>query len=135
MTTTEMNAALVRQLYAAFARRDIDAMLEFLDADVEWGEPSNPFNPAGGTRHGHAGFMEWLSIGRQAEEVLALEPRKTLAGDDTVAVIGFTKCLAKPTGKIYESDFVHVITVQDGKVVRFQEFFDTFAAAEAFRSS
>lgn len=129
------NVSLVQKLYAAFARRDIDAMLEFLDADVEWGEPPNPFNPSGGTRYGHAGFMEWLNIGRQAEEVLALEPRKTLASDDTVAVIGFTKCLARRTGKIYETDFVHVITVRDGKVVRFQEFFDTFAAAEAFRGS
>ncbi len=129
------NIALVQQVYDAFARRDIGTMLNFLDANVEWGEPPNPFNPAGGMRHGHAGFLEWLQVGNQAEEVLVLEPRKFLAGEDTVAVIGFTKCLAKPTGKMYETDFVHVVTVKDGKVARFQEFFDTFAAAEAFRNN
>lgn len=128
------NIALVQQLYGAFAKHAIGAILNVLDANVEWGEPPNPFNPAGGTRHGHAGFLEWLNIGKQAEEVLQLEPRKFLVDGDTVAVIGFTKCLAKPTGKIYETDFVHVITVRDGKVTRFQEFFDTFAAAEALRN-
>ena len=32
-----------------------------------------------------------------------------------------------------ERDFVHLVTFKDGRVVKFQEFFDTFAAAEAFR--
>ncbi len=127
------NVNIVQQLYAAFARRDINAMLDKLSPDVVWGEPSNPFNPAAGTRHGHEGFMEWLNVGRQAEEVLASELQKFLTDSDTVAVVGHTRCLAKETGRSYETDFVHLIILRDGKVVRFQEFFDTFAAAEAFR--
>ena len=79
------------------------------------------------------GFLEWLTIGRDAEEILVLEPRKFLTDNDTVAVVGFTRCLAKPTGKSYETDFVHLVTLREGKVIRFQEFFDTFVAAEAFR--
>ena len=124
---------MVQQLYSAFARRDINAMMEMLSPDVEWGEPSNPFNPAGGTRYGHEGFSEWLSIGRQAEDILALEPRKMLTDNDSVAIVGYMKCMAIPTGKVYESDFVHVATINDGKIVKFQEFFDTYAAGEAFK--
>jgi ketosteroid isomerase-like protein len=37
-----------------------------------------------------------------------------------------------PTGKVYESDFVHLVTLADGRVTKFQEFFDTYAAGEAF---
>jgi ketosteroid isomerase-like protein len=37
------------------------------------------------------------------------------------------------TGKVYESDFVHLVTVRGDKIVRFQEFFDTYAVGEAFR--
>jgi hypothetical protein len=37
------------------------------------------------------------------------------------------------TGKTYSTDFAHVVTIKDGKIARFQEFFDTFAAAEAFK--
>jgi len=127
------NVNTVQQLYAAFAKRDINAILCMLSPDVEWGEPANPFNPAAGTRHGHEGFLEWLNIGRQSEEITVLEPRKFLTDNETVAVVGYTKCLAKPTGRSYETDFVHLVTIKDGKIVRFQEFFDTYAAAEAFR--
>jgi uncharacterized protein len=123
----------VQNLYEAFGRRDIPAVLALLSPDVEWGEPANPFNPAGGTRRGHAGFLEWIRIGRDAEEILVLEPRQFLLDSDSVAVVGYTKCLAKPTGTVYETEFVHLVTFEDGKVARFQEFFDTYIAGEAFR--
>lgn len=128
------NVQLVRDLYAAFSRRDIQAILAVLSPDVEWAEPENPFNPAGGTRHGHGGFLEWVHIGNEAEEILALEPRQFLTGGNVVAVVGHVRCRARTTGKAYETDFVHVVTVEDGRIARFQEFFDTYAAAEAFRA-
>jgi hypothetical protein len=127
------NVEIVQRIYAAFGRRDIPAILAMLSPDVEWGEPPNPFNPAGGTRRGHEGFLEWIEIGRQSEDIVVLEPRKMLVDDDSVAVVGFMRCRAIPTGKEYESDFVHVVTLQAGKVAKFQEFFDTYAAGEAFR--
>lgn len=133
MSIQEDNLRLVQQLYASFAKRNIPAIVALLDGSVEWGEPDNPHNPAGGTRHGHQGFLEWLQIGREAEEILALDIHKLLADNDSVAVVGHMRCLAKPTGKTYESDFVHLVTLRAGKVVKFQEFFDTYAAGEAFR--
>ena len=133
MSAQEENIVLVQELYAAFTNRDINAILAMLSREVEWGEPSNPFNPAGGTRYGHQGFLEWVNIGRQAEEILALNPQKFLTDNDSVAVVGNMKCRAISTGKIYESDFVHLVTIKNGKIIKFQEFFDTFIAGEAFR--
>jgi ketosteroid isomerase-like protein len=127
------NVEKVRHLYTAFTNRDIPAILKMLSPAVEWAEPSNPHNPAGGTRRGHEGFLEWVEIGRQSEDILVLEPRKMLADDDSVAVVGFMKCRAIATGKVYESDFVHLVTFEAGKVAKFQEFFDTYAASEAFQ--
>jgi ketosteroid isomerase-like protein len=40
---------------------------------------------------------------------------------------------AKPTRKTYESDFVLLVVIRAGKVVKFQELFDTYIAGEAFR--
>ncbi|MEZ5475778.1 MAG: nuclear transport factor 2 family protein [Steroidobacteraceae bacterium] len=130
-----MSIGMVRELYAAFARRDIQAMLARLAPDVVWSEPENPFNPAAGTHRGHQGFLEWVQIGREAEDIEVLEPQQFLADRDTVAVVGHMRCRARQTGRIYESDFVHVVTLRDGKIVRFQEFFDTYAAGEAFRDT
>jgi ketosteroid isomerase-like protein len=132
MNNQLQNIEKIKKVYEAFTNRDINAILNLLSPDVEWGEPDNPYNPAAGTRHGHKGFLEWLEVGRQSEEIVVLEPKKFLTDNDTVAVVGYTKCIAKPTGKSYETDFVHLVTLKDGKIIRFQEFFDTYAAAEAF---
>jgi ketosteroid isomerase-like protein len=133
MSSQIENINIVKDLYSYFSDKNINAILEMLSPDVEWGEPSNPFNPAGGTRYGHKGFLEWLNIGKKNEDILNLEPRKMLTDNNTVAVLGYMKCLAIPTGKIYESDFVHIVVIQDKKIVKFQEFFDTYIAGEAFR--
>ena len=129
------NVAVVQEVYAAFARRDMKAILEHLSSDIVWSEPDNPFNPAAGAHHGHAGFLEWARIGREAEDVEVLEPRLFLTSDDdAVAVVGHMRCRAKSTGHAYESDFVHLVTFRDGMITAFQEFFDTYAAGEAFRA-
>ena len=126
--------AAVRHLYSAFRMGNVSAILDVLSDEVEWGEPENPFNPAAGTRRGHAGFLEWLRVGRESEEVLVLEPRQFISDGETVAVVGHSKCLAKPTGRTYETDFVHLIAFDGERIARFQEFFDTYVAAEAFRT-
>lgn len=135
MSVQEENIYLVQQLYSAFGERDINKILEMLSPDVEWGEPSNPFNPAGGTRYGHKGFLEWIDIGRRSEDILELQIKKWLTDNDSVGIVGYMKCRAISTGKIYDSDFVHLITVDNGRVKKFQEFFDTYSAGEAFRQS
>jgi uncharacterized protein len=133
MDPRQANVDLVLKLYDSFSKREIGKIIEMLSEDVEWGEPENPYNPAGGLRKGIAGFMEWLNIGKDAEDILVLEPKKFLTDNDSVAVVGYMKCLAKPTGRIYESDFVHFITVRNNRIIKFQEFFDTYIAGEAFR--
>jgi ketosteroid isomerase-like protein len=125
---------VVEAAYRAFGARDIEALLGLLSPDVEWGEPDNPHIPSAGTRRGLSGVIEWLQVGNQTEAILGLEPRRILVDGDSAAVIGHTTVLARPTGRKYDTDFVHLVTVVDGRVVRFQEFFDTWVAAEAFRA-
>jgi hypothetical protein len=130
-----LHIQVVQDLYRAFGRRDLAAILAVLSPDVEWAEPEHPFNPCGGTRHGHAGFLEWARIGSEQEDILLLEPHLFLAGENTVAVVGHTRCRAKSTGRTYDTDFVHLVSFNNGQIVRFQEFFDTYAAGEAFRAA
>ena len=112
----------------------MSAVLAKLSPDVVWSEPENAFNPAAGSRHGHAGFLEWARIGRDSEDIESLEPLRFLVGEDAVTVVGHMRCRAKGTGRGYESDFVHLVTFAHGSITSFQEFFDTYAAAEAFRT-
>jgi uncharacterized protein len=130
---SEKNVAIVQAMYAEFARRDIAAILGRLADDVVWAEPDNPWNPAAGTRRGHAGFLEWARVGSASEEILSLDVHQIIADTDRVIVVGHTRCRVRITGKTYDTDFIHLVTLHNGRVSRFQEFFDTYAAAEAFR--
>jgi ketosteroid isomerase-like protein len=131
--STDATRSLVEQAYGAFAARDIPALLGLLDPAVEWGEADNPLIPAAGMRSGIDGVLEWLRIGQETEDIRAFEVRRILVDGDMAAAIGRTVIVARPTGRAYELDFVHLVTVADGRIVRFVEFFDTWAAAEAFR--
>jgi ketosteroid isomerase-like protein len=83
-------------------------------------------------RHGVAGVVEWLQIGNATEDVQEMQPRRIVVDGDLAVVIGFMRVVVRTTGVAYDMDFVHLIEVRDGKVVRFQEFFDNWAAAQAF---
>ncbi len=127
------NLSIAKLLYEAFSEKNISKMLELLHENVEGGEPENPYNPVGGTRTGHQGFLEWINIGKEAEEILQLAPQKFLTDINSVAVVGHMKCKVIKTQKEYESNFVHLIVIEEKKIIKFQEFFDTYVAGEAFR--
>jgi ketosteroid isomerase-like protein len=131
---TDATRDVVDGAYAAFGRRDLDTLLALLDPDVVWGEPDNPHIPSASTWRGIQGVVDWLRIGNETEAILALEPRRILVDGDVAAVIGSTRVMARPTGRQDETECVHLVTVTGGRVVRFREFFDTWFAAEAFRS-
>jgi ketosteroid isomerase-like protein len=58
-----------------------------------------------------------------------------VAQGDKVVALGDYAWRVKSTGREYESDFVHVFSVRDGKVARFQEFMDTAVVGWAYRGS
>ncbi|HEY1216004.1 MAG TPA: nuclear transport factor 2 family protein [Bryobacteraceae bacterium] len=55
------------------------------------------------------------------------EPREFIEAGDHVTVLGWEKSTALDTGKTFESEWVHVFTVQGGKITRWRGFFNTAA--------
>jgi uncharacterized protein len=70
---------------------------------------------------------------RLAEELefTKWQNRQWLADGDTVVLLGRYEGRNKRTGKPFASEFVHVLTVTDGKAASFKEFTDTAAILEA----
>jgi hypothetical protein len=134
ITPTEATRAVVEAAYAAFAARDIPSLLALLSPDVAWGEADNPLIPSAGMHHGIPGVLEWLKTGNETEDIRSLDVHRMLVDGEMAAVVGHTAIVARPTGRPYAMDFVHLVTVQGGRITRFVEFFDTWAAAEAFRA-
>ncbi len=75
-----------------------------------------------GARFGHVAELDGIQ---------AFEPREFLAGPDHVTVLGWERTQALPAGKVFETDWVHVFNLRDGKVTRFIGTYDTAAVAAA----
>jgi ketosteroid isomerase-like protein len=69
------------------------------------------------------------------QETLEFEPREFIAQGDKVVSLGHYRWRVKTTGREFSSDFAHVFTVRDGKIVSFQEYTDTASAARAYQKS
>jgi ketosteroid isomerase-like protein len=129
------NTELVQHAYERFRDGDIQSLLELLSEDVEWKLFEIEWVPFSGTRRGVERVGEFFSQVFDTEEPLRFEPRELVAQGDKVVALGDYAWRVKSTGREYESDFVHVFTVRDGKVARFQEFMDTAAVSAAYRGS
>src|SRR4051812_40081322 len=79
------NVDVLRNAYAAFARRDIDAVLSNLDENVEWTTPI--MLPSGATYHGHRGVRAFLEGLSAAWERVAVEPEEFIDAGDTIVVV------------------------------------------------
>lgn len=55
-----------------------------------------------------------------------------IAGERQVAVVGHLTLEANATGRVYDSEYAHIIDIEDGKWIRFRDFADTATVAHAF---
>ena len=125
------NVELVRRLYAALEAIDLETILELFDADVEVHQ--TPELPWGGDFQGHDGLGRFFGLLR--ENITSKVTIQTVyAAGDTVVQIGRTAGTVNATGAPFDVQEVHLLTVRDGKVVRFAAHIDTPAMLEALRS-
>jgi uncharacterized protein len=131
--STEENARIVKDGYAAFGRRDVPGLLVLLAEDVEWHNPGD--YPLAGTYRGRNEVANLLQKIAQDLEILSLEPREFVAQGSRVLVTGWERATVKATNQMYETDWIHAFTVRDGKIVEFREYADTQAIAAAYGSA
>jgi ketosteroid isomerase-like protein len=89
--------------------------------------------PTGGTWRGREQVGQFFQTLSDSLEVRQLELREFVAQGDKVVVLGHYVWHVKATGKEWASDFVHALSVRDGKITRVQEYTDTAALGDAFR--
>lgn len=131
----QANLQTIKKAYEAFGRGDIQTILSLLTDDVEWTLPGPSEVPYAGKRHGHAGTAEFFRLLAQADEVLTFEPRDFLAQGDLVVVLGRYSARVRSTGRVAESDWVHVFKFRGDLVASWHEYYDTAAYAEAYRTT
>ena len=129
------NVELVKQGYAAFGSGDMEKLLSLFAEDIEWTVPSIEGAPFGGTLRGRNQVAASFETLAETEDVQEFTQEDYIAQNDRVVVTGRSKAVVKATGRTLELEYVHLFTISGGKVQRFVEYFDTAAAAEAYRQA
>ena len=127
------NKRIVTEGYQLFQAGDIPHLLERYHDDALWIEPDAEYVPFAGRHNGKEEIARFFRTLDAEAQALRFEPKEFIAEGDKVVVIGEATWLCKQTGRSYDSPWVHVFTLRDGKVARFESFQDTAAGERAFR--
>ena len=132
---SKQNTAIAQQAYENFKTGNIQALLDQLSDDVTWQLPEIKGVPLAGKRTGRDDVRDFFATVARDQEVLEFEPLEAVAQGDKVVSLGHYKWRVKETGREFESDFVHVFTIRDGKIVAFREHFDSAVVAAAYQKA
>lgn len=134
-TNMKENAQVVKDAYDRFLKGDVPGILNLVSDDIEWTTPEIEGASFGGERRGRKGVEEFFKLLSDSEETTKFEPREFIVQGDRVVALGKYAATVRSTDRSYETDWVHVFAVKDGKITGFQEFFDNAAATRAFQKA
>jgi ketosteroid isomerase-like protein len=129
------NIEIVQDAYKKFGAGDIQGLLTLLTDDIKWTVPEIENAPFSGPREGTQKVDEFFKELVAAEDITRFEPLEFIAQNDRVVVLGESAATVHDTGRSYETDWVHVFSVRDGKITEFTEYFDNAAATKAFQKT
>lgn len=131
----EKDVEIVQTLYAAFAKGDVPAVLQKFDLNIEWNEAENfPYadgNPYIGPQAVLKGVF--ARLGAEWEYWNLTEQTFYEANSGEIIVTGRYKAKNKMTSKEINVQFVHMWTLNDGLVTKFQQYVDTYQTVQAMK--
>ena len=131
MAAEHPNVALVRRYYAALEARDLDTVVSLVSPEVDIFQTEEL--PWGGRFHGHEGLSEFF-LTLVANITSSVTTERIYAAGDDVVQIGRTAGTVNATGAEFDVAEVHILTVSDGQIVRFEARIDTPAMLEALHA-
>lgn len=121
---------VVKAVFAAFAERDVEGVLDLIDPEVEFTAMTNDFAGRTEPYRGHKGIREYFSDVAQVWEELRLTPHAYREVGDSVLVTG--RVNARSHSRIVDGSTGWVWRVRDGRVVYGRVY---SSAAEAERAA
>ena len=118
---------LTRDIYDAFGRGDIPAVLDYFAPDMEWHPAEgHAFRPDGSPWVGRDEIAEgfFAQIG-EAWSTFTVTPRRFHDAGDTVVVEGRYTGVLRDSRESIDAQFCHIWTARNGKMAGFQQYMDT----------
>ena len=132
MTSAEQDVAVVRGVYAAFGQGDPAAVLSRFAEDAT--VVQSGALPWGGTHRGRAGQGRFLAALTGHVESVPESQQLFPDGAGHVVQVGRTRGVVRATGAGFDVSEVHVWTVADGLVQRFEAYVDVAPMLAALRA-
>ena len=120
---SDENVKIVRAVYDSFAAGDVDAVFAAMMPDIEWDESEGM--PYGGVYHGREDIESNVfgPILTDVEGFTAV-PDEVLALDES-RVVALGRYGGRGANGLVHARFMHIWTVTDGRVARYQQLADT----------
>jgi ketosteroid isomerase-like protein len=121
----------VQAFYQAFARRDLEAVLDFLSDDVEWKflGPVEVF-PFCGDRRGKAAVIDHFTRHTPLFSIRRTEPDELVIDGNRAASFSKLTAVEKGSGRVITYHCAHFVTFREDKVVSLHAIADTFGMIE-----
>jgi len=130
----KQNTALVQQGYKLFTQGDIPGVLKLMSPNVAWELPKLENVPFTGKFQGVEGVGRFFSALSSAIDLLKFEPREFIAQGNKVVVLGESRYRVKGHKEEIDDRWVDVLTVENGKIARYEQYADTAQLERAFSS-
>lgn len=132
---TRSNLQIVSEMYNSFATGDIPAVLADMAPTIEWNESENfPYadgNPYIGPENVAKGVFERL--GTEWEYWKLTDQVFYESQNGEIIVTGRYNAKYKKTGEEINAQFVHIFWLKNAKVVKFQQYADTYQVNAAMQ--
>jgi ketosteroid isomerase-like protein len=131
----ESNVEIIQNLYVEFAKGDVPAVLQRFDPKIVWNEAESFPYADGNPYVGPQAVLEgvFARIGAEWEYWNLTDQTYYEVNSGEIIVTGRYKAKNKMTSKEIDVQFVHMWTLNEGLVTKFQQYADTYQTVEAMK--
>jgi ketosteroid isomerase-like protein len=128
---TASNLELTRRAFEAIETGGLEAVLDFLDPEIEFEPPEQALEQRGSFK-GHDAVRDRWNLLLEPFEDVRMEPEEFIEADDeTVIAVFRIHARGKASGAPVEMRLAHLVTVRDGRAVRMKAYLDPDEARRA----
>jgi ketosteroid isomerase-like protein len=125
------NVAIIRKVYGALEKGDVPTVLGLFDPKVSWSEAEHfPYWTGAPFVGGDAIVQGVFARLGQDFDGFRVDVKRIVGSGDTVLAEVRYKGTGKSTKTALDAQAAHVWDLRDGKVVRFQQYVDTWHVAQ-----
>jgi ketosteroid isomerase-like protein len=127
---SQQNMELARQAAVAWNDGGVEAILAYMDPEVEWHAPRESMEP--GTYRGHDGVRDYMGRLGEVFPQRRIEPVDEIEVDDErVISVVRVRARSEKFGTEIDAEWAWLIRVRDGKAIEVWMFTDRAQALEA----